>query len=461
MNTASATVYGERGMLRTIFSLTWPQLCALICQTIIGITDVWAAGRISSDVQASIGLIGQCQMMLLFIGFAAANGAVATVSQSFGARKSRRARRYVAFIMGMALLIGTLIGIFGLCLRSQLLSILQTPKSIYPVAYTFINATMVAMPGHYGMVIGAALFRSAQSVFLPLYAALAVCVINVIGDLCFGLGYLGCPAIGSFGIAWSTTVSVYIGTGIMLAGLIRQKLIRRNDMPNLRWACVASRYLIKVTIPALGTSILWQLGYFLMFIITSSLPKDSIAAIAGLTSGIRLESMLFMPAGACSMTASVLVGNALGARDGKKAMKIAINVLLMGCMIITVAVICLWAFRPWLSNVLSSDPQVVSATYSYLNFNLISEPCSFISIVLTGVFNGAGASMLPMRAFLISIWGVRLPLAYLLGHIIWGTCDGVFCAMMVSQFIQSFFLVWILLRKDWQRYAMHSIRRYK
>ena len=46
--------------IHTIWHLTWPQCIMLLCQFVIGITDVWAGGRIGSEVQASIGLITQC-----------------------------------------------------------------------------------------------------------------------------------------------------------------------------------------------------------------------------------------------------------------------------------------------------------------------------------------------------------------------------------------------------------------
>ena len=36
--------------IHTIWHLTWPQCIMLLCQFVIGITDVWAGGRIGSDV---------------------------------------------------------------------------------------------------------------------------------------------------------------------------------------------------------------------------------------------------------------------------------------------------------------------------------------------------------------------------------------------------------------------------
>ena len=49
---------------------------------------------------------------------------------------------------------------------------------------------------------------------------------------------------------------------------------------------------------------------------------------------------------------------------------------------------------------------------------------------------------------------VRLPMAYLLGHIIWQTSTGVFLSMLVGQMVQSSLLLYIFERKDWPRFSM-------
>ncbi|MBR3880981.1 MAG: MATE family efflux transporter, partial [Mailhella sp.] len=60
--------------LRTIWGLVWPQMMMLLCSIIINLTDIWTAGRISSDVQASVGISFQLQVFLLVFGMALGSG---------------------------------------------------------------------------------------------------------------------------------------------------------------------------------------------------------------------------------------------------------------------------------------------------------------------------------------------------------------------------------------------------
>ena len=53
---------------------------------------------------------------------------------------------------------------------------------------------------------------------------------------------------------------------------------------------------------------------------------------------------------------------------------------------------------------------------------------------------------------------VELPLAYLLGHVLWRNSAGVWMSMLASQACQATILYYIFTRRDWQRFAMSKTR---
>lgn len=440
--------------LRGIWQLTWPQAMMLFCQFVIGITDVWAGGRIGPEVQASIGLVTQCQMVFMAIAMAAVSGAVASVSQSLGAGEDLRARRYVGLVVTGGIGLGCLLAWLGYALRVPFLLFVQTPEDILPVATLFFSTYLWSLPGQYALTIGAAVFRAAKSVMLPLYVTLTVCVLNIFGDLAFGLGWWGFPAYGAAGVAWATFVSVTAGALFLLFLLARARLLTLASLPPWRWIRVGAPYLLKVAGPALGTSVLWQSGYLVLFVITASLPRDSVTALAGLTTGMRVEAFLFLPAVAFNMTASVLVGHALGAGNKTEARRLVLTILGIACGGMSLAGLCVWPWRAELAGLLAPDPAVTRETANYLMYNILSVPFTVASVVLAGSFNGAGATVYPMAAFSLAVWLVRLPLAWFMGHVVWQDASGVYLAMLASQIVQSSILFWVLLRVDWTRFAM-------
>ena len=449
--------------IRTIWHLTWPQGIMLLCQFVIGITDVWAGGRIGSEVQASIGLITQCHMMFMALAMAAVNGAVASISQSLGAGQNVRARRYVGLVVIGCIAIGVLIAAAASIWREPLLRVIQTPENIMATAIMFLTATIWGIPGQYTLTIGAAVFRAAKRVLTPLYVTITTCLLNVFGDLAFGLGWWGFPNYGAAGIAYSTLVSVTVGAAIMLFLLVRKNLFSRDSFPPLRWIRTGAPYLLKVAGPAFGTSFLWQTGYMVLYIITASLPFGRVNALAGLTTGLRVESILFLPATAFSMTAAVLVGHALGEGNRREAKRTLLATLGIACAGMSVVGASIWPWRAELAGLIAPDPAVPIETVKYLSYNILAVPFTVASVVLAGGLNGAGATVYPMVSFSFAVWAVRLPIAWLFGHVIWQDAAGVFLSTFVSQVVMALSLLWVALRCNWARFALnahpHSVSR--
>lgn len=441
--------------LKSIWQLTWPQLTMMSCQFVIGMTDAWAGGQIGPQAQATIGLISQWQMVCMALAIAASSGVVAAVSQSLGAGRLLRARRYVSLTVNGCVALGMLIALAAHMLRQPVLHLVRTPEAIMPMALLFLTVYVWSLPGQYAMSIGAAVFRAAKSVKKPLFPALAACVINVWGDLAFGLGWWGFPAYGAAGIAWSTFLSVNGAGLIMLWLLVRDRLLTRESLPPWRWVRTGGRYLLKVAAPALGTALLWQVGYMVLLILTATLPVGAVSALAGLTAGLRVEAVLFLPPVAFNMTASVLVGHALGRRDRQEARRVLFQILFLACALMSVAGACMWPWREAIAFALSTDAGVQAEIVAYLTYNILSVPFTAASVVLGGGLSGAGATVYPMLAYSVSVWLVRLPLAWFVGHVLWRSADGIYLAMLVSQVAQSSMLLWVAARRDWMRFAIH------
>ena len=120
----------------------------------------------------------------------------------------------------------------------------------------------------------------------------------------------------------------------------------------------------------------------------------------------------------------------------------------------SVVVACLWPFRQTLAAMLASDAGAQMQIVNYLNYNLLSTPFSIASTVMGGIMVGAGATRYNLFIYGGTFWLLRLPLGWLLGHRLWGTADGVFLAMLASQAVQTSIMLYVLLRRNWTRFAM-------
>lgn len=443
---------------RAIWRLTWPQMLMMFLMFFMGFLTVWVAGRISSDVQAALGMVNQCCIFLMVVSMAVSSGATAAVSQSFGARRHLRARRYIATTIIACSVLGIGIALVGWLCSDSILHVIMVPDAIISQTREMWLVTLQGLPAQYLYAASGVMFRATRQVIPPLWVAAFVCVCHLLACLGLGLGWFGLPDCGYLGLVWANVGSQYLGCFCNCLLLVHTGYLRRRTLPDLRWLKVALPYLVKVALPAGAASLVWQSGYLTLFVLVASLPHDSVNALAGLTAGLRVESLLFLPGMAFNMSAAVLVGNSLGEGKPEQARRVAMNMTIVAAAVLTVVAAIIWPFRDILANLLAQETGAQVQIVNYLTYNLLSTPFSIASTVLGGVMVGAGATRYNLIIFGSSFWGVRLPLGWILGHVVWGTASGVFLAMLISQILQSCVMIHALRCWNWTRFVMHRQR---
>jgi MATE family multidrug resistance protein len=444
--------------LRDIWGLSWPQVLMMFFHFLIGFVDVWVAGRISSNVQAAMGMINQLMFFFLVVAIAVANGSVAAISQSLGAGLYKRIRRYVGLIVQLGVITGLLIFLIGLASTEVMLTILQVPPQLDDVTRYFFKVFMAVLPCYSLLILTNAVFRAQRRVIYPMYTMLLITVVNALGDLGLGLGWFGLPEIGYRGLAWSTFISVACGALFNLAVLWRLGLLQRQSFPPWRWSKRAMPYLFKVAWPGGLLHIVWHSAYMVLFAITASLPHDNVVALAGMTAGMRVEAFLFLPGFAFSMTASILVGQYLGMGRPDLARKNAYQALIVGITVMSTVAVLLWQVIEPVTAFLSPDAAVQAESVNYLIYNMLCIPFTLTGMILSGAMTGAGATLFNLLAFGTSSWLVRLPLAWYLGHVYFREATGVWLAMLISMAFQAAFILYLFQFHDWTRFAMKSRR---
>lgn len=439
---------------KAIWSLTWPQMLMMYVFFFSGIITVWAAGQISQDVQAAMGLVTQCAMFMMVVIMSISSGATAAISQSIGMGRLLRARLYISTTVFGSLVLGVIVALPGWYFGDGILRLIQTPEEIMPVCESIWNISILGLPLQYVYFSTGVMFRSTRLVLPPLAVAIIVCAATFFGALGFGLGWFGLPAYGYRGLIWTNVACQALGAAINCVLLVRSGYLQFKILPGIAWLRRALPYLLRVALPAGAASIVWQSGYLTLFVLVASLPHGSVSALAGLTAGLRAEALLFMPGMAFNMTCSILVGNSLG--EGKKEQARRIGLLLTGVAagLMTVMAAIAWPFREDIAAFLSQDAATRVQIVSYLSWNLASTSFSIASQVMGGIMTGAGATQYNLLVYGGTFWAVRLPLGWLLGHRLWDGAAGVFAAMAISQVIQTAIMLYVVKYRDWQRFAM-------
>jgi MATE family multidrug resistance protein len=195
--------------------------------------------------------------------------------------------------------------------------------------------------------------------------------------------------------------------------------------------------------------VLWQLSSMVLFLILSSLPEHRVEILAALTTGLRIESAIYLPAFALNMANAVIIGNLLGEKKETEALKSGIVTAGIGVGIVTVMVVAVILNARWIASFLSHDEIVVRESVKYIYISMISEPLMAWGIILAGGLNGAGDTKSVLMRVAFSVWLVRIPMSYLCVVLLGFSAVSVWWSMNLSQFVQAFLLSKRYFSRGW------------
>jgi putative MATE family efflux protein len=180
-------------------------------------------------------------------------------------------------------------------------------------------------------------------------------------------------------------------------------------------------------------------GIFQNFIATASwmglvriLTGFGSVAVAGNTIGIRIIMFALLPSFGVSNAAATLVGQNLGARRPDRAEAAVWRAGLYNTFCLVAIGLIFLLFAPQLIGIFSEDPEVIP--YGVRCLRIVAAGFLFYGygMVLTQAFNGAGDTRTPTLIYLVCLWMVEIPLAWLLAYPAGLGPTGVFVAVSVA-----------------------------
>jgi MATE family multidrug resistance protein len=428
-----------RSYISRSWSISWPMTLMMFFEFLIGLTDVYIAGKVGKEVQATYGFVIQLYFILIVIANSLTVGTVSVVSKLFTSDRKEELSETVFSSMVVAAVAGIVLAAAGLILSPLIIKILNIPQDLKPLSLPFIHIYAIGLFFHYLLINSNGILRSCNMVKKSLRTMTLVCIINIALNFFFVFH----TSLSFRGIALATASSVFIGSLLNLRYVGRMMTgIRRFDPGPIK-------KMISIGWPIGFLQVLWQLSSMALFLILSSLPEHRVEILAALTTGLRIESAIYLPAFALNMANAVIIGNLLGEKKKTEALKSGIVTAGIGVGIVTVMVIAVILNARWIASFLSHDEIVIRESIKYIYISMISEPFMAWGIILAGGLNGAGDTKSVLMRVAFSVWLVRIPLSYLCVVLLGFSAVSVWWSMNLSQFVQAFLLSRRYFKKEW------------
>jgi len=439
-----------------IVQLSLPAIMAQLSHIVMQYIDAAMVGRLGSAQSASIGLMASSTWLLSGLCSASITGFTVQVAQQIGAREERKARSIMNQGFVLAIVFGALIAAAGAAASGALPAWLGGSSEICADASAYFMVYALSIPFVQLNNLSGGMLQASGNMRVPSILQALMCLLDVVFNalLIFpGMTILGVhipgAGLGVLGAALGTALAQAVTALLMMYFLLVRSpmlCVRRGER-----LAFERRYLMRALRIALPIGVERMIMSSAYVMATRIVAPLGTIAIAANSFGVTAESLCYMPGYGISAAASTLIGQSIGAKRDDLTRRLGVLTVALGIIVMSVSGALMYAFAPLMIGVMSPDPAVVALGARVLRIEAFAEPMFAASIVASGVFRGAGDTLVPSLFNFISMWCVRLPLSALLAPRM--GLEGVWIAMALDLTVGGILFLVRLRGRRWMKQA--------
>lgn len=397
---------GHEGKL--IFRFAAPMLIGNIFQQLFNVVDSVVVGNfIGKEALAAVGASFPIIFMLISLIIGLVMGITVVISQYFGAKDYVRVKRAIDTMYIYTFFAGIIATTAGLLLTVPLLRLLDTPQEIMPQATQYMRIFFSGMVIFFGYNGTSAVLRGLGDSKTPLYFLIIATVANIIFDLLF----VGVFSWGIKGAAFASLLANSIAFGLAIIWLNKTHKIIQIAVRGLHFDKEIFLQSIRIGLPTGIQHTLVAIGNLALLSIVNKFGTNVLAAYSVAN---RIDMMATIPSLSFSQALSTFVGQNIGANKTERVrtgLKATIK-MAGGITVITTVIIVLMGNI--IMRMFTSDTDVIRIGNEYLTIVSAFYLLFTMMFIFNGIMRGAGDTIFPMFFSLVSLWLVRIPLAYYL-----------------------------------------------
>ncbi len=414
-----------------LLKLTLPLMVGNLLQTAYNLTDAYFLDKLGREELSAPSIVLQILIFFVVFGSSLAAAGTTLISQARGKGSSARINLYASQTAGLMLGVSGVVMLVGFAVTTPLLTLLRTPADVFGFARDYMLIIFCGMPFLFSALLFRGLLSGMGNTKLPLRIQLITVGVNVMLDPIMIFGWFGCPALGVQGAAIATVIARAIAAVCAWTILLRGKHGIRLSLTAMRPTKKMSM-LLKIGIPvSLGKS-----ASSLGFIVLQGLVNTfGAAVIAAFGVGSRIVNLMNMPSMAISQSTAILIGHSLGAQAHERVSRIihASIKLTLGFLLPLMGVLYFGGgqITQWFVN----DAETIAE--GIIMFRILALSCVFFGLthIVFGTLQGAGDTRPLLFLVSLRLWGLRVPISFLLANVLGFGPAGIWFGTLLSNLI--------------------------
>ncbi len=393
---------------KLIFYFALPMLVGNIFQQLYNTVDSIIVGKfLGKEALAAVGTSFPIIFLLVSLIMGITMGATILISQYFGAKDMEKVKKTIDTAYITLFIASIILTIIGLIIGGPILKLMKVPPEIFQQSKEYLDITFIGLIGMFGYNSMSAILRGLGDSKTPVYFLIVSSIINIVLDLLFILQF----NMGVGGAAWATIISQGISFVWSVLYLNKNHKVFKINVKAMKFDKDIFYKSVKLGLPGGIQQMVFSLGMMTMQGLINSFGGVTMAAFAAAS---KIDSFASMPIMNFGAAISTFTGQNIGANKPERVKKGLTTTLIMSTvMSIAISVVLILLGTP-LVRLFTNDSSVVAEGLNYLHR---VTPFYFVigaMFIINGVVRGAGEAIFPMIASILSLWLVRLPVAYLL-----------------------------------------------
>ncbi len=407
----------DKQFYRTFLMLCLPIVLQNVISLSVNLTDNLMLGRYSESALSGVTAVNQIQFIYQNILMGIGDGLVILSAQYWGKNDPGSIRKVSAVAMRVALLL--MVALFAVVslFPYWVVGLFTTDQAIISEGVGYLQIVRFTYPFFCVTTILLAVLRSTEVVRIAFYLSLSTLCINFSINWILIYGRFGMPRMGAQGAAVGTLCARVIECAIILYYIAKKEKnlhLKIKDFLHIDRS-IAGDYL-RVSAPIIFVQSLWGFNTALQTAILGHLTSSAIAANS-------MASNLFLivktvAVGAAS-TANVTIGKAIGRGNLKAVKEIArtLQVVFVGMGLC--CGVLLWLLTEPVLSLYSFSEESRQMARAFLHILcVVMVGMSYQMPTNSGIIKGGGDTKYTMKLDLISIWGIVIPLSFIMAFVV-------------------------------------------
>ncbi|SDB43283.1 putative efflux protein, MATE family [Pseudobutyrivibrio sp. YE44] len=356
----------EGNPLTLILGFSIPMLAGLLFQQMYNLVDTIIVGQTLGDsALAAVGSTGSINFLINGFCMGICSGFAIPVAQRFGAESYDSMRKFVGNAITLSAILSIVITFIVGVFCYQILAIMQTPKDIIDLAYSYISIIFFGIPVTFLYNLTAGIIRSLGDSKTPTYFLIMAAGINIVLDIVFII-VLGMSVNGP---ALATVISQCIAGGSCVIYMKKKFPILKLSKKDLKPGPHHTRVLMSMGIPF---GLQYSITAIGSVILQTAVNGLGTIAVASMTAGVKVSMFVVCPFDALGGTMATYAGQNVGAKNIPRVKKGTWTAQLLGTIYAVIILVVLYFTGPYILRMFTSTQIVIDQAMMFLLANAVT-----------------------------------------------------------------------------------------